>query len=552
MHQYIWVIIVLSFLLLISSEALADSTHGINTFLLAQSNNNDRSDLEAELFGEPYTPEESNNREALEAELFGSPSPEERDTLVEESSPAEGHQFTDEQDRMGLSESSSISWEKLEDTLEIGGDLYSQITYAVLDETYVFPLGTSFKTMFALFNEIDVNEVDELLTIDQTNFGFSNNLYVYMDSRPNDDLRVFVKGILFFDPTYNQGFFGEEYAEVTADLEELWIKFTLWDYLFFTLGKQKIKWGTGRIWTPTDFLNENYIDPFAVWDARPGVSMIKLHIPVESLGWNFYIMGKMDDIKDVDSMGLAVKAEFVFSTVEIGLMSVLKKNTRTRYGISISAGVWIFDVYAEWAFKYGAIYNKARGQDPFPIELAPGPIPDEEDPISLQGVEFYYPEKKLYNQITAGIEYTFNYSADDLMTLNAEYFYNQEGYNDIEDLSAAIIGNILGSMVALEGMTNPIPFNFRYMGVHYVSLIWMLPTPGSLNHTTFLISSMANLSDKTGLSVLNISHELIDDLHMNFIMYASYSFIDEVDDYRGELRFGNQFFNFILSFNIKI
>ena len=65
------------------------------------------------------------------------------------------------------------------------------------------------------------------------------------------------------------------------------------------MGLQRIKWGSGRFWNPTDFLNQQRKDPLDFFDKRLGVAMLKLHLPLEAQGWNIY---GIVDFEDVSTM----------------------------------------------------------------------------------------------------------------------------------------------------------------------------------------------------------------------------------------------------------
>ena len=101
-----------------------------------------------------------------------------------------------------------------------------------------------------LFSAVDENRnTDEVRT---TNAGL---LYVYGDARPNDRLRAFVKGR--FDHILS-GIQDNPFAQTDAinlgndqrtraRIDQLWLKFDIERTVFFTVGQQPIRWGTGRI-----------------------------------------------------------------------------------------------------------------------------------------------------------------------------------------------------------------------------------------------------------------------------------------------------------------
>src|SRR4051812_1495143 len=79
---------------------------------------------------------------------------------------------------------------------------------------------------------------------------------VFFDSRPNDQLRVFLRTRIAENdievPTEIPGD-DERKTVVQSAIDELWFKWDVDRTVFFTYGKQHVKWGSGHIWNPTDF-----------------------------------------------------------------------------------------------------------------------------------------------------------------------------------------------------------------------------------------------------------------------------------------------------------
>jgi hypothetical protein len=137
-------------------------------------------------------------------------------------------------------------------------------------------------------------------------------LDVFFDARPNERVRGFVLGRMSYDPmlppssaaaanfgastsatgTSGSASLSSVYATRTSAprvlLDQLWLRFDIARILFITAGRQHVRWGTARFWTPTDFLHLRRRDPLAVFDARGGTTMLKVHLPIESNSWNFY------------------------------------------------------------------------------------------------------------------------------------------------------------------------------------------------------------------------------------------------------------------------
>ncbi len=163
------------------------------------------------------------------------------------------------------------------DKLAIGGTMYLRLEYALQDA--------------------DDPETHPLRS--------PNLLDVYLDGRPTDRLRAYTQARLAHDFTT---------SETGVDLDQLWLKFDVERALFVTAGQQRVKWGVGRFWNPTDFLNRQRRDPLDVFDQRLGVPLLKLHLPIESLGWNLYAVGTFDDARGPRDVGGARRPGVVAGT----------------------------------------------------------------------------------------------------------------------------------------------------------------------------------------------------------------------------------------------
>jgi hypothetical protein len=127
-------------------------------------------------------------------------------------------------------------------------------------------------------------------------------LDVYLDARPNDRVRGFVLGRTTYDATTRGSDrltlggpeWGSEMPSNTPVLaiDQLWLRFDVARTVFVTAGKQHVRWGTGKFWSPTDFFHLRSRDPLELFDTRTGTTMVKLHLPIEDPAWNLYAYGK--------------------------------------------------------------------------------------------------------------------------------------------------------------------------------------------------------------------------------------------------------------------
>ncbi len=266
-------------------------------------------------------------------------------------------------------------FEAEDDKLQIGGSLYLRSIASFTDGT----------------------------DVEDHTLSFPNIVELYLDGRPSDRLRGFVKGRLSWNPSVSEQSisnpvfeaFGFSTRDLTLQLDQLWLKFDISRRVYVTIGQQAVRWGATRIWNPVDVINTTFRTPLALFDTRTGVPLLKLHIPVET--WNFYVLGMMSEVDTFDDAGVAARAEAVFSTVEVGVLGAYRKGSDPTVGVDVSAGVWDLDITSELGIRF----EEAN-----------------DDKAALQW--------------SVGVEYGIKYSDEDVMYLAAEYFYNQRG-RDTQD-----------------------------------------------------------------------------------------------------------------------
>jgi hypothetical protein len=357
-------------------------------------------------------------------------------------------------------------------------------------------------------------------------------LDAYLDARPNPRVRAFILGRMSFDPTAlpgsassaalaggsggaltggsATGFSSFTTARgPTSILDQMWIRFDILNRVFVTAGKQHVRWGTGRFWQPTDYLHPIKRNPLDVFDARPGTTMLKLHVPWEQRGWNFYGFGIFEDpdraTNTLSQVAAGARAEIVVAGAEVGLDTFLKDGQRPRYGIDVSTGIWELDVYADIGIRSGEDFQVVhRVPDPRVTDpdygkmcvTTPGgpPVADK----NLSSEYALAPLSGVKTQAVGGVNWSHKYNDNDAFTIGGEYFYNQPGYND-PTLYPGLLFNT----------SNTQALNFFYTGRHYAALFASFPAPYSWNLTTFTLSTLSNLSDMSFISRLDYSYTLL-------------------------------------------
>ncbi|WP_257454341.1 hypothetical protein [Archangium lipolyticum] len=229
---------------------------------------------------------------------------------------------------------------------------------------------------------------------------------LFVDVKPSESVRSFVRGRLLFDPL------DPAYSKPQVLLDQLWIKFALADRVFITAGRQQLKWGSSRVWNPTDFLRQPNPLPLDVFDLRTGVDMLKVNVPWEALASNLWLVATAD-LNGPESQRLryggAVRAEVTLGTSELSATAAVQQGRRPRYGLDWNVGVGLFDFNAEVALVRDSPFQRwertGEGFTPRPVD----------GPKVLASV---------------GAQSTFRFAQVFRAVLRLEGFYNQLGYDD--------------------------------------------------------------------------------------------------------------------------
>jgi hypothetical protein len=364
-----------------------------------------------------------------------------------------------------------------------------------------------------------------------------NLLDAYLDARPNDRVRAFALGRLFYDPTVaTQGvdLLGNAVVrpQARAVLDQLYVNFDLDRTVFVTAGKQHVKWGTGKFWNPGDWLHPVRRDPLAQFDDRTGVAMVKAHLPWEKHGWNLYGVALLEDVtgvaaasgatsltgsaRTVGKVGGGARAEVVLGPAELAADVVAQGGHHPRFGLDGSFPILDVDVHAELALR--------QGKDAPRWRLVPGADPSQV--ASYERDEW----RRVTPAVVVGAEWSVNYSDEDALTLGAEYYYDDAGYRS---------GRIYPVLVAspfvprADGTLDPRPaFTPFYLGRQYAGAYLSLPRPGRWNDTTITLSALANLSDGSGL--VRLDHVVVLNTYLTLESYLA----GHLGREGGELRFG--------------
>lgn len=286
-------------------------------------------------------------------------------------------------------------------------------------------------------------------------------LEMYLDSQLKDDVRSFFRGRLIHDGSIDEStpspITGLTQKQTTSSLDEMKLSLNTNKRIYWTLGKQKIKWGASKFWNPTDFINNQKRDFLKSEDVRSGITMIKAHIPWRDT--NSYLIGVTDTANETNQTGAAARIEVPLSAAEWTFSSYSRKGQPTKFGTDVSFALGDFDLYLEWAESNQQFDKSASG----------------------------------------GLTYQFKYSDDDTVSLGLEGFWQENGYDNKSSYSTLVANNKF------------VPF---FLGRTYGLLTIFLPKPGVWNDSSFMCYAFLNGSDKSQFYRLTWSYEGYSDLRL--------------------------------------
>lgn len=203
-------------------------------------------------------------------------------------------------------------------------------------------------------------------SLDQDLISNPNILFLYLDSKLENDNRVFARIRAFYDPTgvssgsptassYTNpyGFGLQNSDNLSVQLQELRISTNLNHEVFLTIGRQKVKYGAAKFFNPTDFLNSQPYDFFLPSDERTGIDMVMAQIPSGTA--NLYVTGLPGNPSNGNPAGGYFRGEVGYDSFaflesgEISLSGYLPKGQSGRGGFDISQGIGDLDAYFEGA-----------------------------------------------------------------------------------------------------------------------------------------------------------------------------------------------------------
>ena len=147
-------------------------------------------------------------------------------------------------------------------------------------------------------------------------------------------------------------------------IQELYTGFELNNHVYLLIGKQRLTWGTGLIWNPTNFYTQK--DPFRLNNRLEGLNQARIECYLGSLTLNLLASPN----KDFDKLMYAAKLESNIGGLFYSFSYASVEKAQYQFGGDFSYAGDIFTLYGEGVMKNYSKYsfvNDTGGITPRPV-----------------------------------------------------------------------------------------------------------------------------------------------------------------------------------------
>ncbi|TFH43624.1 MAG: hypothetical protein E4G96_00720 [Chrysiogenales bacterium] len=254
-----------------------------------------------------------------------------------------------------------------------------------------------------------------------------------------------------------------ETVNAAYGINEIFLDLNIARAVYFRIGKQTLKWGTGYLWTPNDLINIEKINIIDSSQVRQGSYGLKIHVPFGTRA-NLYSFVNMNRAKNLTDMSLAAKAELLVKNTEMAISILLKKKNVPVYGFDITTRIIGLDIHGEASVSYG---DNSRRQRVYPWLLigAVSPFPMEYLMLSSganSSILDYRVKGKWIPRASFGFGRGFEVKdVKDRIRVDLEAFYNHAGYErHMFEKDIITVSNFLS-----RGLYEPNYFGKYYAGM---------------------------------------------------------------------------------------
>ena len=290
----------------------------------------------------------------------------------------------------------------------------------------------------------------------------------------------------------------------------LYSKFSWMNQVFFSFGKQPLKWGTGYFFSPADdIFARSAVDITNPAAERQGPLSLKVQYPIPTTMDNVYLFAVLPSSTDLtaltnqkpEDIAVAGKGEFLLGNTELALAGYYQRNERPRVLLTGTTGTGSFNFFAEGIAAFPGAQSEAY------VEKAPAPLT-----WGAGGASAYTVVDRKGDTLfsaTAGAMYA---NTDGNFTAVAQYLYNGPGYSSftLGDVLQAVLdrstpngqpgGEPAFGYANLASSLGGLGTFSQHYGVVYLG--WSSPWKSKLD---FSLLAIANFSDGSGYVTPTVS-----------------------------------------------
>lgn len=267
-------------------------------------------------------------------------------------------------------------------------------------------------------------------------------------------------------------------------MKELFVDFNIERAVYFRAGKQVLQWGRCYLWNPTDLINIEKQHFITSIGGREGTSGLKMHVPFGTV-LNIYGFASTYKAERADQIAGAGKIEFLIGKTEMAFSGWKKKGYHPVYGYDFSTRLFEIDIVGEASLSHGS--NTYRVESNGTV-ITTGR--ESGKWISKASIDF-------------GHGFDFNNQPKKIQ-VNAEFFYNGDGYKDNIFDDKTLWGTKAGYFLS-NNMYEPNYYSEFYAAL-FLTINKFIISDFSLKFNTISNIKQKSFIQSVGISYLNINN----------------------------------------------
>jgi len=299
----------------------------------------------------------------------------------------------------------------------------------------------------------------------------------YADLRASEFFRLY--GAVPYDYNIPQSVTSLTVEDEGFALDELFVDAAIERAIFFRMGKQRVRWGVGNWYKPSDVLSLSAIDPDNPRAEREGPFAFKADMPFGLNHATLYVVPPTE-IDELGQFSVAQRTDFVAGGFELTLAGFYRGDmaAKPRAMFLFTGALAGIDVYGENVVSWGSdrIYVESDG---------------------LGGYQTYTIENKPIFQSTLGLKYSKFTSDGFVLNLHVQGYYNGAGYADSSILAMEAAKNAIKAVDGYSSADTSATGNGRFYLAGSIGLGFRKGRGKDLVNTSFSAYALHNFSDNS-------------------------------------------------------